>query len=160
MKIQSEFVVTKWEEVNVSGYFPDSPMTRASVEYTSSGSIQGVFHVEYIIHTTGSNLAANQVSTYVGYLEFTGRIGDKTGMFVLMDIGEYANGMPSGSLAIKPASGTGDFTGIQGTGKYYVLDSTMIMELDYSVEDDVENEDTQAEDSNDTSSEEWTDELP
>ena len=132
MKAKSEFSVAKWDEVKCGEVSNDMVTARASVIYTASGAINGKFDVEYLLHYTNYNEANqhNAVATYVGYLTFSGSIDGKSGSFVLEDKGTYTSAGPVSELIIKPNTGTGDFKGIFGSGRYFAEGEKMMIEID------------------------------
>ena len=135
MKAKSEFSVTKWDEVNCGEAVNNMQLSRVSVIYAASGAINGNFDVWYLLHYTNydSGDQHNATTTYIGYLTFTGSINGKSGSFVLDDKGTYTPAGPVSELTIKTDTGTGDFKGISGTGKYFAEGEKMIIEIDYSV---------------------------
>ena len=135
MKTKSEFKVTKWDEINCGEPVNGMTGARASIEFTSSGAINGKFDVEYLLHYTNYDKANqhNSEATYLGYLTFSGSMDGKRGSFVLEDKGAYTPTGPASELSIKVNTGTDDFAGISGTGKYYAENNAMVIEIDYSI---------------------------
>jgi hypothetical protein len=134
MLVQAQLQVSKWNETRLDGYPGATPVSRASIIYETDGEIEGKFHVEYVMHYTCFDAAEphKSAATFAGFMLFEGAIGSRRGSFVLEDRGEYANFSPASHLSIKPGTGTGDFVGITGSGKYYTVDEKMIIELDFS----------------------------
>lgn len=135
VKAQSEFTVKTWNQTNLQGERSDVPMMRVSAVFESAGAIAGEFLVEYVMHyqrRDGDHPDAGE-ARYAGILLFTGDMDGKSGSFALEDSGIYADGDPSSKLTIIGYSGTGDFAGINGKGKYYAENGTMRLELDYSI---------------------------
>ena len=134
MKVKSEFSVSKWEETNCAEPVNNMLVPRASVIYEVSGTINGKLDVEYLLHYTKYDPANqhNATATYTGYLTFSGSIDKMSGSFVFEEKGVYSPAGPVSELTIKPDTGTNDFKGISGTGRYYADDGKMMMEIDYS----------------------------
>ena len=134
MKVKSEFSVSKWEETNCQEPVNNMLVSRASVIYEASGTISGKFDVEYLLHYTkyDPENQHNAKATYTGYLTFSGSIDEMCGSFVMEEKGVYSPAGPVSELIIKPATGTDDFKGISGTGRYYADGGKMLMEIDYS----------------------------
>ncbi|MCL2881664.1 MAG: DUF3224 domain-containing protein [Coriobacteriia bacterium] len=135
MEVKSEFSVAKWDEEKCGGPVGDSQVTRASAIYEVSGAIDGKLDVEYLVHYTdhGENDRHASTATYIGYLTFSGSIEGKSGTLVLEDHGEYSPAGPVSELMIKPGTGTGELTGISGTGHYSAEGEKMILELNYDL---------------------------
>ena len=133
MKVRSEFTIEKWEETNCGEPQNNMLTSRASVIYKTTGEINGKFNVEYILHYTNYNIddEHNSEATYVGYMTFIGSWNNRSGSFVLEDKGVYSPTGPVSELRIKPNTGTGDFKGIAGTGKYFAEDGKMVIEFEF-----------------------------
>jgi hypothetical protein len=58
--------------------------------------------------------AADDAATYMGYEHFIGRIGQRTGSFVIQSTGTYDGKESRSEGDIVAGSGTGDFAGIRG----------------------------------------------
>jgi len=134
MKAKSEFSVSKWEETNCGEPANNMLVSRASIIYEVSGTISGKFDVEYLLHYVNYDPAEqhNATATYIGYLTFSGSIDGMSGSFVFEDKGFYSPAGPVSELKIKPDTGSNDFKGISGIGRYYADDGKMMMEIDYS----------------------------
>jgi hypothetical protein len=52
----------------------------------------------------------------IGHELITGKLGDRSGTFVLQHIGEFHDGTVEGSFTIVPGSGTGELVGLTGSG--------------------------------------------
>jgi hypothetical protein len=59
--------------------------------------------------------ADEKTSFFAGLLRFDGRLGDRTGSFVLTGQGDYDGTRARFDLTIAPGSGTGELAGIRGT---------------------------------------------
>ena len=53
---------------------------------------------------------------FVGYERIVGKIGDRSGSFVLHHTGVYANDVAKADYSVVPGSGTGDLAGLRGQG--------------------------------------------
>jgi hypothetical protein len=56
-------------------------------------------------------------ATFVGLERISGRIGDRTGSFVLQRIGVFESGQAKESYSVVPGSGTEDLRGLRGEGR-------------------------------------------
>ena len=107
----SRFAITSWKE-DAYDEGPDRPrLTRASVTKTYTGDIEGEGRVEYLMMYRGDGSA-----TLVGLERVVGRIGGKSGSFVLQRTGVFEGGQAKESYTVVPGSATGDLHGLQGDG--------------------------------------------
>jgi len=108
---KARFAIKAWDEKPV-GEVGDLPrLTRASVAKTLTGDIEGEGHVEYVMMYRDDGAAS-----FVGLERVVGRIGGRSGAFVLQRTGTFENGEAKESYAVVAGSGTGDFRGIDGRG--------------------------------------------
>jgi hypothetical protein len=107
----ARFAITSWDEKPYSEG-PDLPkLTRATVTKSFSGDLEGEGQVEYLM-MYGSDGSA----TFVGLERLVGRMGGKTGSFVLQRTGIFENGQAKESYSIIPGSGTGELRDVRGEG--------------------------------------------
>ena len=107
----ARFAITNWDEKPYSEG-PDLPkLTRASVTRTFTGDIDGEGHVEYLMM-----YRADGSATFVGLERIDGRIGDRTGSFVLQRSGAFEDGLAKEAYSVVPGSATGDLRGLAGDG--------------------------------------------
>ena len=107
----ARFVIDSWDERPYSEGEDLPRLTRASVRKTFTGDIEGKGQVEYLMMYRSDGSA-----TFVGLERFAGRIGDKTGTFVLQRIGVFENGQAKESYSVVPGSATGELLGLRGDG--------------------------------------------
>ena len=60
----------------------------------------------------------DQFASFVGLERVVGRIGDRTGSFVLQQNGTFENGVVTATWSVVPDSGTGALRGLRGEGGY------------------------------------------
>jgi hypothetical protein len=108
----ARFAIKSWDEKPYSEGQHQPKLTRASVTKTYSGDIEGEAHVEYLMMYRGDGSA-----TFVGLERVIGRIGDRTGSFVLQRTGVFESGEAKESYEVISGSGTGDLQGVRGDGK-------------------------------------------
>ena len=107
----SRFTITGWDE-KPYGEGPDLPkLTRASVTRVFTGDIAGQGHVEYLMMYRSDGSA-----TFVGLERVVGRIGGRTGSFVLQRTGAFEGGQAKESYSVVPGSATGELEGLRGDG--------------------------------------------
>jgi hypothetical protein len=107
----ARFAITSWDEKAYSEG-PDLPrLTRASVRKTFTGDVEGEGQVEYLMMYRSDGSA-----TFVGLERVSGRVGGKTGSFVLQRTGVFEGGQARESYSVVPGSATGQLRGLQGEG--------------------------------------------
>jgi hypothetical protein len=107
----ARFAIKKWEEKAYSEV-PDQPkLTRASVSRTFTGDIEGEGEVEYLMMYRTDGTAA-----FVGLERITGKLGGRSGGFVLQRTGVFEGGLAKESYSVVPGSGTGQLRGLRGEG--------------------------------------------
>jgi hypothetical protein len=108
---KARFAIKSWDE-KPYGEGQDLPkLTRASVAKTLTGDIEGEGRVEYLMA-----YRADGSATFVGLERVVGRIGEKSGTFVLQRTGVFENGLAKEAYTVIPGSATGDLRGLQGDG--------------------------------------------
>ena len=107
----ARFAIKSWDEKPYSEGQDLPKLTRASVTKTLTGDIEGEGQVEYLMMYRSDGSA-----TIVGLERVVGRIGGKTGTFVLQRIGAFENGQAKESYAVVPGSATGELRGLRGEG--------------------------------------------
>src|SRR4051794_9048747 len=107
----ARFAINCWDEKPLSEP-PDQPkLTRATVGKTYSGDIEGEGQVEYLMMYRGDGSAS-----FVGLERIAGRIGGKSGSFVLQRTGVFEGGQAKESYSVIPGSATGGLQGLTGDG--------------------------------------------
>ena len=110
-RANARFAIKNWDEKPYSEG-PDLPkLTRATVTKTFTGDIEGEGHVEYLMMYRSDGSA-----TFLGLERISGRIGGRTGSFVLQRTGVFEDGQAKESYSVLPGSATGDLRGLAGTG--------------------------------------------
>ena len=107
----ARFAIKKWDEQACSEGQGLPKMTRASVTKTFTGELEGEGQVEYLMMYRSDGSA-----TFVGLERITGRIGAKSGTFVLQRTGVFEGGQAKESYSVVPGSATGDLQGLLGDG--------------------------------------------
>jgi uncharacterized protein DUF3224 len=92
----------------------DSPkLVRISVSETFSGDIEGEGTVEFLQLLRGDGSAS-----FVGLERVVGKVGSRSGTFVLQDDGTLEGGTVSGTWFVVPGSGSGQLQGLRGEGGF------------------------------------------
>src|SRR4051812_15067858 len=107
----ARFAIKNWDEKTYSEAESQPKLTRASVTKTYQGDIEGDARVEYLMMYRGDGSAS-----FVGLEQFVGRIGGKSGAFVLQRTGVFESGQAKESYSVIPGSATGELSGIHGDG--------------------------------------------
>jgi hypothetical protein len=107
----ARFAIKSWDEKPYSEGQDLPRLTRASVMKTFTGDIEGEGQVEYLMMYRSDGSA-----TFVGLERVVGRIGGKTGTFVLQRIGVFENGQAKESYSVITGSATGELQGLRGDG--------------------------------------------
>jgi uncharacterized protein DUF3224 len=107
----ARFAIKSWDEKPYSEGQDLPKLTRASVTKTFTGDIEGEGQVEYLMMYRPDGSAA-----FVGLERVTGRVGGKTGSFVLQRIGVFENGQAKESYSVIAGSATGELQGLRGDG--------------------------------------------
>ena len=107
------FEVKAWEEKPYDEIDEGPKLTRASVTKSFSGDIEGEGTVEYLmIHRDDGS------ASFVGLERVVGRVGDRSGSFVLKHTGTFEGGTAKTTWFVVPGSGTGDLRGLRGEGGF------------------------------------------
>ncbi|THA24088.1 DUF3224 domain-containing protein [Streptomyces sp. RKND-216] len=119
------YTTKSWNENPYHQQEGSASLTRASVENTFSGDLEGEGVLEYLL-AYGEGGSA----TYVGLQRFEGSIGDRKGTFVARIEGVFTSAADERWTLVE-GTGTGDFAGISGTGSVKSLDEKT---AEYTVE--------------------------
>lgn len=107
----ARFSIKSWDEKPYSEGKDLPKMTRASVDKTFTGDIDGEGHVEYVMMYRSDGTAA-----FVGLERITGRIAGRNGSFVLQRTGVFEGGQAKESYSVVTGSGTGELRSLRGEG--------------------------------------------
>jgi hypothetical protein len=107
----ARFAIKSWDEKPYSEGDDLPRLTRATVTKTFTGDVEGEGHVEYLMMYRADGSAA-----FVGLERIAGRIGGRSGSFVLQRAGVFEGGQAKESYSVIPDSGTGELRAIRGDG--------------------------------------------
>ena len=107
----ARFAIKNWDEKSYSEGQDLQRLARASVTKTFTDDIEGEGQVEYLMMYRSDGSAA-----FVGLELVIGRIGGKTGTFVLQRVGVFESGQAKESYSVIPGSATGELSGLRGDG--------------------------------------------
>ena len=106
------FKVLGWEERPYDA--PDLPaLTHASVSQELLGDIEGEASVTYLLASR-----EDKTTSFIGLARVVGRICEREGTFVMLDVGTFENGTAKGRWTIVPGTSTGELQGISGEGYF------------------------------------------
>jgi hypothetical protein len=126
----ARFAIRQWDEQPYSEGQDQPRLTRASVAKAFTGDIEGEGRVEYLMMYRGDGSAA-----FVGLERVSGRLGTRSGTFVLQRTGVFEGGEARESYSVVPGSGTGQLRGLRGEGRSAVGHGTEHpFTLDYEVD--------------------------
>jgi Protein of unknown function (DUF3224) len=100
------FKIDSWDEQPYA-----DKLTRAQVKATYSGDIEGQGETEWLMC-----YREDKTADFVGFQRLVGRLGDRSGSFVIESTGAFDGKVASGPLTIVQGSGTGELAGIVGQG--------------------------------------------
>ncbi len=126
-RVEATFTVQGWTEHPFHEIEGGPRLTRASVAKRFEGAVEGDGVLEYLMihHSDGS-------ASFTGLERVVGRVGDRSGSFVLQHTGTYEGGTATASWFVVPGSGTGDLTGMRGEGGFSAPHAERyVMTLDY-----------------------------
>ena len=123
------FKVEDWQEEEYGSLGDGRKLSRASVRQASSGDIEGRGSVEWLMC-----YRPDKTADFVGLQQVDGRLGDRSGSFVLRTSGVFDGEVAKGELTVVPGSGTGELDGIDGRGEFRApLGSEAHVSLDYDL---------------------------
>ena len=124
---QAKFEVQSWDESTYEELDGDAKLTRASVGQGFTGDLEGDGSVQWLMC-----YREDKTADFVGLQRFVGRLGGRSGSFVMQTRGSFDGTEAKGSLGVLAGSGTEELSGITGTGTFAApLGSTAAVELDY-----------------------------
>ncbi|HEU5260864.1 MAG TPA: DUF3224 domain-containing protein [Gemmatimonadales bacterium] len=110
-RANATFAIKSWDEQPYNEAEGLPKLTRARVTKTFKGDIEGESHVEYLMMYRPDGSAA-----FVGLERVVGRLGGKTGSFVLQRTGVFDGSVAKESYTVVPGSGTGELAALRGDG--------------------------------------------
>jgi hypothetical protein len=112
-RANAKITVSKYEPVPYEEPAAGPALSRIHVEESFSGDIEADGAVEFLQAAQPDGTAS-----FVGIERVTGTIAGRSGTFLLQDSGTVAGGIVSGDWFVVPGSGTGELTGLRGTGGF------------------------------------------
>jgi hypothetical protein len=127
--VDGTFKVEDWQEEQYGSLGDGRKLSRASVKQSISGDIEGSGSVEWLMC-----YRPDETADFVGLQQVDGKLGDRSGSFVLRTSGTFDGQVAKGELVVVPGSGTGELDGIDGRGEFKApLGSEAYVSLDYEI---------------------------
>lgn len=125
------FSIRSWDENPWAEDDPGHKLTHAKVTAAYEGDIEGDGTSQSVMCYVDDEHA-----TYAGFERVTGRLGGRSGTFVVEARGTYEDRTAKTSWAVVPGSGTGELAGLRGSGGYVAGhgEAAVAYRLDYSFE--------------------------
>jgi hypothetical protein len=106
------FQIKRWDEAPYHEAAGDTKLTRANVALIYQGQIEGEGLADYLMAYPEQSSAS-----YVGIERVSGKLGGRSGSFVLQYTGTAEqNGTIRSNFIVIPGSGTGELSGLRGEG--------------------------------------------
>lgn len=112
-KLSSTFEISDWQEHTWAEGEEDAKECAAMVKQIYKGDISGTSEVRYLM----SYMSKSEAS-FIGHEKLDVEIDGKAGSFVVEHHGKFENGVATSKSVVVNRSGTGDFKGVSGTGKF------------------------------------------
>ncbi|CAN5656182.1 hypothetical protein BH10CHL1_BH10CHL1_26540 [soil metagenome] len=126
------FTMKTWDEKTWEGKplkdAPGAKLTHAVITQTFQGDIEGEGTSQILMMYPDDKSAS-----FTGLQRVVGRIGKRSGSFVLQVDGTYADSIAKATWVVMPGSGTEELRGLRGKGDYVSKhgDSNVPITLDY-----------------------------
>jgi hypothetical protein len=123
------FRVKTWDESPCDEVDGAPKLTRATVAKSFSGDIEGEGTVEYLMMHLDDGSAS-----FIGLERIVGRVGERSGSFVLQHNGTFEGGAAKASWFVVPGLGSGELRGLRGEGGFasaHAEEYTMTLDYDF-----------------------------
>jgi Protein of unknown function (DUF3224) len=130
-RVTGTFQTKAWQETPFSEIDGAGKLTRTSMTDAFQGGIEGEATVEYLMAYDADGSAS-----FVALGRVVGRIGDRSGSFVLQQRGTMADNKVTATWSVVAGTGTEDLRGLRGEGGY-TWDGTHGPEEPYTLEYDL-----------------------
>ncbi len=103
--------IKNWQEAPFHEIAGGPNLVRASVTQSYTGEIAGEGTLEYLMIYQEDGVVPT-----IALERVAGRIGDRSGSFVLRHTGSYADNLAQTTFEVVPGTATGDLRGLTGSG--------------------------------------------
>jgi hypothetical protein len=126
---EGSFQIASWNEVPYLEIDDGRKLTKADVTQAFTGAIAGEGTVTWLMCYRPDGTA-----DWVGLQRIVGRVGDRSGSFVLTTLGTFDGSRAAGDWSVVPGSGTEELERLRGTGRIEApLGGDATYTLDYDV---------------------------
>ena len=123
------FEIATWDEQPFGEVDGGPRLTRVTVTKSFHGDIEGEGALEYLmVHREDGS------ASFVGLERVIGRLGDRSGSFVLQHTGTFEGGTAKATCVVVLGSGTGDLDGLRGEASFAAQGRQAPITLDYDFE--------------------------
>lgn len=126
MQTVSTFEIVSWDEQPYAD--GDPKLTQTEARKTFTGGIEGEATVRYLMV-----YRPDGTTPITGLERVIGRIGERSGSFVLQHTGMDEGGVATVTCEVVPGSGTGELAGLRGTGTFSAKAMRVEFTFDYDV---------------------------
>jgi|SRR5262252_3593366 len=124
------FKPTSWDEQPYAELEGAPKLTHAHVTNLYSGGIEGEGTSDSLMFYGDDGIA-----TYFGFERVVGKLGGRSGSFVLQGSGTWKEGVATTAWSVVPGSGTGELKGLRGDGGFAAgREAEVSYGLDYHIE--------------------------
>jgi uncharacterized protein DUF3224 len=126
------FKIEGWDERRYAEIEGGRKLTQASVKQAFTGDVEGEGAVEWLMC-----YRPDETADFVGLQRIVGELGGRSGSFVLLQTdGTFDGREATAQVSVVPGSGTGDLTGLSGTGEFSApRGGEPTIRLDYELSD-------------------------
>lgn len=121
-----------WDEAIVDGPEDGPRFAHAHVTFEYSGIVQGTSVCDFLLYYAGEGYEG-EGQTAPGFERITGSVDGRKGSFVLRHEVGYGKDGVQGTFTVVPGSGTGELTGLRGSGTSGGASETMDYTFDYTL---------------------------
>lgn len=127
-QLEGTFRVVSWDEQRYDAADGYPTFTHARVVHELAGGVEGEASICYLMVYRPDTTAS-----FVGLATITATIGDKSGSFVMQDVGATENGVSRGRWVVLPGLGSGALRDLRGDGHFASSDGEATYLLDVSL---------------------------
>jgi hypothetical protein len=125
----ASFQVTSWDEKPYETLASGGKLTRASVTGRFTGELEGDAAIEFLMAYSDDEHAE-----FVGVQQLTGRVGERSGDFVVRATGTFQDGVARADWTVVPGTASGELTGLTGDGEFVASSTEASGKLTYTIE--------------------------
>ena len=108
-----QYTITQWSEAPFKALTPPQKANMAEIKMEFDGDLVGHSETRYLMAYVNDDTAY-----FNGTQHFSGELNGQQGEFVILEQGEFKDGIATSQWQIVEGSGTGALKGIVGSGHY------------------------------------------